>query len=55
MSSFAMDRTCSKNSNNTNPHLDVNKLGRNIHKATPPPLQPQVYNISKNQFNYIVQ
>ncbi|KAG2550268.1 protein HAIKU1-like [Panicum virgatum] len=52
-----------------NPHLGVNKLGRSIRKATPPPPppqqqqpaarppqpQPQVYNISKNQFRDIVQ
>ncbi|XP_062201237.1 protein HAIKU1-like [Phragmites australis] len=66
-----MDRTTSNSSSSStsaasqNPHLGVNKLGRSIRKATPPPPpqpqpaarppQPQVYNISKNQFRDIVQ
>ncbi|KAF8379077.1 hypothetical protein HHK36_028504 [Tetracentron sinense] len=50
--------------NNHNEHLGVNKMGKNIRKSplhqpnfanTRPQPQPQVYNISKNDFRNIVQ
>ncbi|URD95313.1 VQ motif [Musa troglodytarum] len=63
-----MDHSRNHHHHHQQQHLGVNKLGKNIrksplHQHPPPPLpqqqqpppQPQVYNISKNDFRSIVQ